>query len=81
MSQKVEQAWFTTEYLRKYKIRSECMKRVYKKYNTIFLAIREMKFFFITKSNDLTLKKKRFLMFCSFVKNILSLSSINENGI
>lgn len=35
MSQKVEQAWFTTEYLRKYKIRSECMKRVYKKYNTI----------------------------------------------
>lgn len=45
------------------------------------LAKREMKFFFITKSNDLTLKKKRFLMFCSFVKNILSLSSINENGI
>lgn len=36
MSQKVEQAWFTTESLRKYKIRSECMKRVYKKYNTFF---------------------------------------------
>lgn len=49
MSQKVEQAWFTTESLRKYKIRSECMKRVYKS-TTQFFGKKGNEIFFLLQN-------------------------------